>query len=848
MPTRISLIVVLSLFLLHVARAAPVPPPALPSIANFPIDAGPALHIDQETKPSRPFSVLGPRGALLGQEDGVSEAWIFPWKIFSGLRIVARMQDYDVPIEVNPQAAEIHVTPNATILTYAHANFTIRQIMFAPKDAPDGTGAIMLFQIEAIRPLTLTFSFRPVMQRMWPAPSDPEPSPEWVPTEKTAANTSGFYILHEDFPSQAAALAMPTAEPGILAPYQERAHYEPLQFVLHFDPSRDRGRLFPLLMVLGDTPQTATRDALAHSLAALDAAVPDLYAKNAAYYQSLLQTHASIATPDRRLNEAFSWAIAAIDQLRVVTPAHNGQALTAGFVGSGDSNRPGFGWFFGRDALWTLYAVNSYGDPETTRQELEFLIRRQRADGKIMHEYAQTANLVDWVSLPYEYAAADSTPLFLMAAEDYHRITGDAHFIRTHWDALNLAWKFETTHVSADGIYNNSQGTGWVESWIPSMPHQEIYLAALDQQASTAFAGLARAAGQSALADQAAARASRLGDTIEKEYFVPAADFYAFSRNPDGTTDNTATIFPSVAWWDGSYRLDHTESMFRRWASSEFSTDWGTRILSDRTSFYDPISYHQGSVWPVFTGWVSMAEYRAGHPLAGYIHLMQNANLTWSQDPGDVTELLSGKFFQVLGRSTAHQLWSSAMVISPLMRGLFGLEWNEPANTLTITPHLPAQWPGATLHNVPFGKGRLDISMQRDGANLAVRVQGTPPGFHLASATPGARQQGDVFLIPLPPVEVGVDENLPPFGSETTQPKVLEEQYQHHALTLSFAAPAGSDVSMDVRENGAPVKLAVTGAALQPADSGLQKLRIRFSPEQAAQPEAWLRKTVTLRW
>ena len=243
-----------------------------------------------------------------------------------------------------------------------------------------------------------------------------------------------------------------------------------------------------------------------------------------------------------------------------------------------------------------------------------------------------------------------------------------------------------------------------------------------------------------------------------------------------------------------------------------------------------------------------MAEYRGGHPLAGYIHLMQNANLTWSQDPGDVTELLSGKFFQVLGRSTAHQLWSSAMVISPLMRGLFGLEWNEPANTLTITPHLPAQWPGATLHNVPFGKSRLDISMQREGANLAVRVQGTPPGFHLASATPGARQQGDVFLIPLPRVEVGVDENLPPFGSETTQLKVLEEQYQQHALTLSFAAPAGSDVSMDVRENGAPVKLAVTGAALQPADSGLQKLRIRFSPEQAAQPEAWLRKTVTLRW
>jgi glycogen debranching enzyme len=848
MPSRIALVLALSLVLLQGANAAAVPPPALPPVTNFPVNAGSALHIDRETDPSRPFSVVGPRGALLGQEDGVSEAWIFPWKIFSDLRIVARMQDYDVPIEVNPHAAEMHITPNATILTYAHANFTIRQIMFAPKTAPHGAGAVILFQIQAIRPMTLTFSFRPVMQRMWPAASDPDPSPEWVPTAKSAESSSGFYILHEDFPGQAAALAMPTAEAGILAPYQERAHYYPLQFVLHFDPRRDQGRFFPLLMVLGDTPQTATRDALAQSLAALDASVTDLYEKNAAYYQALVETHTSIATPDKRLNEAFSWAIAAIDQLKVVTPSQKGQALTAGFVGSGDSNRPGFGWFFGRDALWTLYAVNSYGDPETARQELEFLIRRQRADGKIMHEYSQTANLVDWSSTPYEYAAADSTPLFLMAAADYLRTTGDTAFIRTNWAALDRAWTFETSHVSDDGIYNNSQGTGWVESWIPSMPHQEIYLAALDQQASTALASLARAAGHAELADQAAARATRLGQTIENEYFVPAANFYAFSRNPDGTTDNTATIFPSVAWWDGTFRLAHTEPMFQRWASSEFSTDWGTRILSDKTSFYDPISYHQGSVWPLFTGWVSVAEYRADHPLSGYVHLMQNANLTWSQDPGDTTELLSGKFFQVLGRSTAHQLWSSAMVISPIMRGLFGLEWNQPANTLTVTPHLPAEWPGATLHNVPFGNSRLDLSMQREGANLAIRIQGAPAGLRLASSTPGTRQQGDVFLIPLPPVEIGVEENLPPFGSETSQLKVLQEQYQSHALVLHLAAPAGSAVTMDVRENGPARKIAVTGATLEPAGSGLQKLQISFPSANSSSAEGYVQKPVTLRW
>ena len=56
----------------------------------------------------------------------------------------------------------------------------------------------------------------------------------------------------------------------------------------------------------------------------------------------------------------------------------------------------------------------------------------------------------------------------------------------------------------------------------------------------------------------------------------------------------------------------------------ELSTDWGTRDMSPTVSFYDPISYHQGSVWPLFTGWVSVSEYHNGRHLSGYAHLMQN--------------------------------------------------------------------------------------------------------------------------------------------------------------------------------------------------------------------------------
>ena len=154
----------------------------------------------------------------------------------------------------------IDVRPNVTILTYSHANFTIRQIMFAPRNAPDGAGVVVLFQIEAIRPMTLTFSFTPDMYRMWPASSDPVPSPEWLPTwsaPSAAHQSSGFYILHESFPDHAAALAMPTAEPGILRPIRNAPRSGRSSSSSTSIPARDSNTLFPLLITMANTRAAA---------------------------------------------------------------------------------------------------------------------------------------------------------------------------------------------------------------------------------------------------------------------------------------------------------------------------------------------------------------------------------------------------------------------------------------------------------------------------------------------------------------------------------------------------------------------------------------------------------------
>ena len=108
---------------------------------------------------------------------------------------------------------------------------------------------------------------------------------------------------------------------------------------------------------------------------------------------------------------------------------------------------------------------------------------------RFMHEFSQAADFVDWNALPYLYAEADATPLLLMVLEDYLATSGDSEFVRRHWEEAKKAYSFVRAHDSDTAtLYENTEGTGWVESW-PSgdAPHQEIYLAAIDQQGTRSF-------------------------------------------------------------------------------------------------------------------------------------------------------------------------------------------------------------------------------------------------------------------------------------------------------------------------------------------------------------------------
>ena len=796
--------------------------------AMTPDNAG--LVIQAHSQALKPFTVAGEQGVILGQQDGSFEAWVLPVKILSHLSIEAEIEGYTVPIDVNAQSAGIEVRPGHTVITYSHIGFTVRQIMFSPDAGPAGAGPVVLFEFDCLHPTDFTLRFTPNLEWMWPERNEGNPGVEWD-------TRGGFYVLHSDYPDLAAAVTMPSAQPGILAPYQERPQFHPVELKVHIDPTRDRGRLFPLLMAVGTSTATATDEALGQTLQQLNAGIATAWQAHEDEYRKLLADSVSIETPDESLNEDFAWAVTSIEQLRAHaynphSTASNETGLVAGYYESADSARPGFGWFFGRDALYTLYAVDGFGDFALARQELEFLIRRQRDDGKIMHEYSQTAEAVDWRAFPYMYAAADSTPLFLLAVRDYVRSSGDVAFLTAHRDAIEKAWAFETDpahDTDHDGIYDNSQGTGWVESWPGGMPHQEIYLALLDQQASAAMAQIEGLLGDAAKSSVANQRADTIAKTIESEYYDAAKGCYAFSYNGAEGLDKTTTVYPALAWWDpahsgGKSVLQHPEKCLEQLAGHALNTDWGLRDVADDEKIYDGMSYHQGSVWPLFTGWAAMAEYRGGQPLAGYQLLMENANLTRAQDLGSVTELLSGDFYVPFGRSTSHQLWSSAMVITPILRGLFGISIDAEKKTITVNPHLPAGWSHAQVNNLPLGSaaGKIGIAVARHGDHLDLfwNAAAEANGWHLRSDLPGAaygpideeKIAGAVvdrgLRVPLPALEV--DETAPagypllsdaaavpdwpPLpGSQSARMRVLHAESADRKLTLTIEGLAGAD-------------------------------------------------------
>ncbi|MCA1564767.1 MAG: amylo-alpha-1,6-glucosidase [Acidobacteria bacterium] len=720
-----------------VAQANAAPQGNAASIPQFPLRQS-GLELERASRAGAFYAVTGRRAAAFGYEHRALEAWVYPLKILDDFRLSFQIEGYPLEFTGADTLARVNVRPEATTFTYSHAAFTVRQIIFAP---PDEQGIVMLLDVRSALPLTVNVSFRPRLRLSWPA-GLMTGSLSW--DEKARV-----YYITEETRRFAGVVGSPAALDVSVMPYQEEPRDVPARFRVAA-PAGETGAKFIPVVIAGSTEG---RERAKAAYDRLLASVPSLYEQAAAHYRRLAEETLQLSTPNRELDEAFAWAKVGVDK-GVVTNPLLGTGLVAGYRTSGESERPGFAWFFGRDALWTAFALNSYGDFETTRAALEFLKKFQRADGKIPHEISQSASLIPWFT-DYEcpWASADATPLYVIAHADYFRASGDLKFLQANWDSILRAYRYAgATDTDANGLVENTKfGHGWVEGGALYPAHEEIYMQGLWVAASRDLAEMAAALKAQDVATRARANAERTRAATEQTYWLPARGFYAFATKRPATEPPEAdpgpnraarqarmnalrnatiydedTVLPAVPLWFKTLSDERAQIEIDHLGAGAIATDWGARLLSDESQLYDPLSYHNGSVWPLFTGWASMGAYRYGRPHVGFQALMANALLTRQGAEGYVTELLSGDFNAPFGRSSHHQVWSEAMVVTPAVRGLLGLETSNAGRALRFAPQLPADWNKIAVRNLRLGGARYSLTYERTAGRIKINLKRQP--------------------------------------------------------------------------------------------------------------------------
>ncbi len=805
-----------------------------------------SLELSRPVRSWEFLSAVGTRAGIFGNEQGTLEAWVYPLKILRNFHLRFHLNGVTLPAEAVARTLIVH--PESTAIVYTGDAFSVRETLFVPVHE---SGAVITFEVDTTEPLEIEAVFDRDFQLEWPA-TLAGVGEEWDP------NLRAFHFA-DDSGKFDAVVGSPSA-------VRSSEEYSTNYFSSQHDSillgaTRNGSETKIIVIAAGYEGPAATAKLYDH----LAKDYPELLRSSAAYYRDYLNRTVSVKLPDAQLETAYDWARVSMLQGVVQNP-FLGEGLVAGFNTSGNDYRPGFGWFFGRDAEWTSLALDAEGDFATVRNALEFLSKYQRADGKIPHEIAQSASFTDWFkNTPYAYAAADATPLFIIAINDYVTHRGDIGFARQKWESLGKAYEFLKSTYDAQGLAQNSGvGTGWIEGG-PLYPVQtEIYQASLGVEATRALSHLARLLGKEDLAKELEQTFERQQQSLDKTFWSADKKIYAYALDADKNRIDLASVLAAVPMWFSQLNGDQARSMIEELARPEHQTDWGMRILSARDPRYNPGGYHYGTVWPLFTGWASIGEYRYHRSLPAYSNLRANALLALNGSLGHVAEVLSGNYLQTLATGSPHQIWSAAMVVNPLLSGLLGLQADATGCQLNFAPHVPADWNSLSVNNVRLGEVVLNLHYQRSPASIRLEMQSAgagqcslhfSPAVSLRAKITGVRLNGRALpfrieanssdqhvTVSLPITdstntieiqmknnfEVSESSTLPPLGSTSRGLRVLSESWSatRDTLTLLLSGAAGESYELSAWN---PDQISsVDGAELEKKTCAGAKVRVQL--------------------
>jgi len=708
----------------------PVPLSAFSPLFEPDAETKKPLQLTRSARPWEFLCAIGQRAGIFGNESGRVETWVYPLKVFRDFSLVFRTAGRDW--NANALVRTVIVRPESTTLVYVGDTFRVEQTFFVPTSEP---GALIKFSIETEQPLEIEASFVRDFQLEWPAALGATFS-SWDPSLHA-------FAFGEEQKRYAALVGSPT---GVLAAEEYETDFANSSVSSFRLGTSARGKDTKLIVIAGSVNGSAEA---AKTYGKLTEHAAELEKDSAAYYADYLKRTVQLDLPDADLQQSYDWSRISVLQGLVSNP-YLGKGLVAGYRTSGTTARPGFAWFFGRDSLWTSLALNSAGDFATTRDALRFIIQFQREDGKIPHEIAQTASLVNWFKdYPYGFASADATPLFIIAIEDYVRSSGDAAFAKENWSSLWKAYQFlQSTRDELGYPKNIGIGHGWVEGG-PLLPVKtELYQSALGLEALRSLSELAKAAGKDAEAKTLAADFEKQKSMLDT-FWSPEKKIYSFALDLNAKRVEEASVLATVPMWFGLLDPSKAHDMIGQLASLDHATDWGMRIISNRSPLYSAGGYHYGSVWPLFTGWAAVGEYRYHQSHPALQALRANALLALDGSPGHVTEVLSGTYYQGLSTSSPHQIWSAAMVLSPMLRGMLGLQIDGFSHTITLAPTLPADWNSFTVRNLHTGDTAFNVSYRRSAEEIQLEIKGSGNGECFLEFQPALSLRAEVLSVEL---------------------------------------------------------------------------------------------------